>query len=86
METDVSGVGLGAILAQEHQDGTVRPIAYGSQTLQQHGKKYGVIELEALGAVWAVKHFHHYLHEHHCHVLIDDEPLKIFVEYSPSIG
>ena len=30
LETDASGVGLGAILAQKQQDGTVRPIAYGS--------------------------------------------------------
>ena len=51
LETNASGVGLGAILAQEQQDGTVRPIAYGSQTLQQHEKKYGATELEALGVV-----------------------------------
>ena len=30
LKTDASGVGLGAILAQEQQDGIVRPIAYGS--------------------------------------------------------
>ena len=50
LETDASGVGLGAILAQEQQNGTVRPIAYGSQTLQQHEEKYGATELEALGS------------------------------------
>ena len=76
METDASGVGLGAILAQEQQDGTVRPIAYGSRTLQQHEKKYGATEFEALGVVWAMKHFRHYLYGHRCHVFTDHEPLK----------
>ena len=76
LETDASGVGLGAILAQEQQDGTVRPIAYGSQTLQQHEKKYGATELEALGVMWAVKHFRHYPYGHRYHVFTDHEPLK----------
>ena len=49
LETDASGVGLGAILAQKQPDGTVWSIAYGSRTLQQHEKKYGATELEALG-------------------------------------
>ena len=76
LETDASGVGLGATLAQEQQDGTVRPIGYGSQTLQQPEKKYGATELEAMGVVWAVKHFRHYLYGHRCHVFTDHEPLK----------
>ena len=76
LETDASGVGLGAILAQEQQDGTVRPIAYGSRTLQQHEKKYGATELEALGVAWAVKHFCHYLYGHRCYVFTDHESLK----------
>ena len=38
METDSSGVGLGAILAQPHDDGMVHPTAYASRTLQQHEK------------------------------------------------
>ena len=76
LETDASGVGLGAILAQRQQDVTVRPIAYASRTLQSHEKRNSATELEALGVVWAVKHFRHYLYGHRCHVFSDHEPLK----------
>ena len=38
LETDVSGVGLGAILAQGNADGIIHPIAYASRTLQKHEK------------------------------------------------
>ena len=38
--------------------------------------KCSATELEALGVVWAVKHFRHYLYGHRCHVFSDHEPLK----------
>jgi len=38
LETDTSGKGLGAILAQKQSDGSTRPITYASRTLQQHEK------------------------------------------------
>ena len=50
LETDASGLGLGAVLAQQQDDGSVAPIAYASRTLQLH-KNYGVTELEDLGVV-----------------------------------
>ena len=59
LETDASGAGLGAILAQTQPDQMVWPIAYASRTLQSHEKRYSATELEALAVVWAVKHFRH---------------------------
>ena len=76
METDASGVGLGAVLAQQVEDGTLHPVAYASRTLQPHEQNYGATELEALGVVWAAKHFRHYLYGHKCVIFTDHEALK----------
>lgn len=76
LETDASGIGLGAVLAQKQADGSVRPIAFASRTLQKHEKNYGITEMEALGVVWAVKHFRPYLYGHGCDVYTDHEALK----------
>ena len=85
-ETDASGAGLGAVLAQKQADGTVRPIAYASRSLQVHEKNYGITELEGLGVVWAVKHFRPYLYGHQCEVYTDHEALKSLLNTPQSSG
>ena len=65
-----------AILAQKHEDEMIHPVAYDSCTLQSHEGNYGVTELEALGVVWAVHHFRHYIYGHRCDVFTDHEALK----------
>ena len=76
LETDASGLGLGAVLSQEQSDGTIRPISFASRTLQPHEQNYGISDLEALGVVWAIRHYRHYLYGHHCIVFTDHEALK----------
>ena len=76
LETDASHDGLGAVLVQRQTDGTTRPIAYASCTLQGPETRYSSSELEALGVVWAMRPFHHYLYGHKCLVLTDNIALK----------
>ena len=76
LETDASILGLGAVLAQQTDAGHVSPIAFASRTLQKHEKNYCSSELEALGVVWAVKHFRPYLYGHTCQLYTDHKALK----------
>ena len=76
LETDASGVGLGAVLSQTQDGKTIRPITFASRTLQPHERNYGISELEALGVAWAVKYFRHYIYGHRCIVYTDHEALK----------
>ncbi|RWS03246.1 retrovirus-related Pol polyprotein from transposon 297-like protein [Dinothrombium tinctorium] len=57
---DGSGVGLGAVLLQKHQDG-MKTIAYASRMLTTHEKNYPVSEIEALAVVFALEKFRMYL-------------------------
>ena len=71
LETDVSGEGLGAVLALKQTDGFVHPVAYASRSLNPHEKNYAISELETLTLVWAVKQFRAYILGYKCIVFTD---------------
>ena len=80
LHTDASGAVIGAVLEQEQDDGLLHPVAYASRTTNRHEKRYGVTELEALGVVWAVKHFRSYLLGQKCTVYTDHAPLRSMLQ------
>ena len=54
LETDASTVGLGAVLSQEQDDGTIHPVTYASCSVDKYKRNYSISDLETLGLVWAV--------------------------------
>lgn len=69
VETDGSGVVIGAVLLQEF-DGVLRPIFFITRTLTDAKRRYTVKGWECLGVVWALEKFRSYLEytkfEVHC--------------------
>ena len=63
LQTDASGVGLGAVLSVVRK-GEEFPVAYYSRKLQPRERKYSASELEGLAVVTAVTHFDAYLITH----------------------
>ena len=54
LETEASGIGLGAVLLQKQEDGKLHPITYTSRTLQGSQKNYLSSKLEFLALKWAI--------------------------------
>lgn len=76
LQTDASGEGLGAVLAQV-QDGVEKVIAYASQGLRPPETRYPAHKLEFLALKWAVTDkFYDHFYGHKFSVLTDNNPLK----------
>ena len=75
VQTDASGVGLGATLLQE-RDGVLRPCLFLSRKLEDREKRYSIIERECLGIVWALQKLSRYLLGRKFLLQTDHRPLK----------
>ena len=57
-------------------NGERHPIAYASRTLNEHEKRYGQIDKEALAIMFGLKQFHLYPHGRHFTIQTDHKPLE----------
>lgn len=74
LTTDASDFALGAVLSQI-LNGTERPIAFASRTLNSTENKYATNEKEALAIIWAVKKYQPYLYGNKFTLVTDHKPL-----------
>jgi hypothetical protein len=78
LHTDASGFAIAAVLSQQQQDGTTRPVAYYSRKMSAAEKNYDVHDQELLAIVMAVRHWRCYLdgNPHPTKVLTDHKGLQ----------
>jgi transposase InsO family protein len=78
LHTDASGFATAAVLSQQQEDGTIRPVAYYSKKMGPAERNYGITDKELLAIVQAVRHWRCYLegNPYPVKVLTDHQALK----------
>jgi hypothetical protein len=66
VETDASDFAMGAVLSQQQQDGTWRPIKFISKSLNPAERNYEIYDKELLAVMYALYECSHYLHQETC--------------------
>ena len=85
LETDASGIGLGAVLLQEQEDGKLHPVAYATRALHGSQKNYHSSKLEFLALKWAImEQFQEYLMYKPFTMRTDNNPLT-YIMTTPNL-
>lgn len=84
LETDASGMALGAVVYQSH-DGELKPVTFASRTLNLAESNYPTHEREMLAIYWGVQNFRHYLEGRPFEVRTDHSALR-FVLTQPNLS
>ena len=85
LDTDASGYGIGAVLAQV-QEGKERVIAYGSKSLTKEERRYCVTKRELLAVVYFLKQYRHYLYGQKFRIRTDHGALRWLTNFKDPQG
>ena len=75
ISADASSYGIGAVLLQEDDNGTRKPLAYASRSMTSTEQRYAQIEKEALATTWACEKFSDYILGKDIAIETDHKPL-----------